>query len=129
VASGFRPYVASGFSRTFVAAAQPDDCREVRLKADAPSKPRLHVLHVNTCYTPYVKSQNITLKLPSETIRKAKIVAAGRGASISALMTAKIEELVGEDARYLAARRRALEWLSQGWHLGGGPSTTLRAGR
>jgi hypothetical protein len=66
-----------------------------------------------------VKSQNITLKLPAETIRQAKIVAAGRSASISALVAAKIEELVGEDAKYRAARRRALEWLSQGWRLGG----------
>jgi hypothetical protein len=65
-------------------------------------------------------TQNLTLKLPVSTIRKAKVVAAGRGASISALIAAKIEELVGDDARYQAARRRALEWLSQGWHLGGG---------
>ena len=65
-------------------------------------------------------SQNITLKLPVATIRQAKIVAAGRGASISALVAQKIEELVGEDAKYTAARRRALEWLGQGWHLGGG---------
>ena len=76
--------------------------------------------HVFACYSTTVETQNITLKLPASTIRKAKVVAAGRGASISALVTAKIEELVGEDARYLAARRRALEWLSQGWHLGGG---------
>ena len=75
--------------------------------------------HAFTCYCHRVETQNITLKLPAATIRKAKIVAAGRGASISALVTAKIEELVGEDAKYLAARRRALEWLSQGWHLGG----------
>jgi hypothetical protein len=39
--------------------------------------------------------------------------------SISALVTEKIEELVGEDARYQAGRRRALEWLEQGWRLGG----------
>jgi hypothetical protein len=63
--------------------------------------------------------QNLTLKLQAETIRKAKIVAAERNASISALVAAKIEELVGEDAKYRAARRRALQWLSQGWHLGG----------
>ena len=65
-----------------------------------------------------VESQNITLRLPASTIRKAKVVAAGRGASISALVTAKIEELVGEDAKYQAARRRALAWLTQGWRLG-----------
>ena len=65
-----------------------------------------------------MKSQNITLKLPAATIRQAKIVAAGRGASISALVAKKIEELVGEDATYQAARRRALHWLERGWHLG-----------
>jgi diphthamide biosynthesis methyltransferase len=66
-----------------------------------------------------VPTQNLTLKLPIETIRKAKVVAAERGTSISALVARKIEELVGEDAEYQAARRRALEWLGQGWHLGG----------
>jgi hypothetical protein len=66
-----------------------------------------------------VANQNLTLKLPVETIRKVKIVAAERGKSISALVVEKIEELVGEDAEYQAARRRALEWLKQDWHLGG----------
>ena len=64
-------------------------------------------------------TQNLTLKLPVETVRKAKVVAAERGTSISALVTEKIEELVGEDAEYQAAKRRASEWLKQGWHLGG----------
>ena len=64
-------------------------------------------------------NQNLTLKLPIDTIRKAKVVAAERGTSISALVAAKIEELVGEDAEYQAAKRRALDWLKQGWHLGG----------
>ena len=67
-----------------------------------------------------MKPQNITLKLDADTIRQAKIIAAGRGTSISALMAGKLAELVGEDAKYEAARRRALAWLSQGWHLGGG---------
>jgi len=66
-----------------------------------------------------MKSQNVTLRLSSDTIRKIKVVAAERGSSISSLLTAKLEELVGEDAEYQAARRRALEWLAQGWHLGG----------
>jgi len=74
-----------------------------------------------------VATQNLTLKLPAETIRKAKVVAAERGTSISALMTEKIEEIVGEDAAYQAARRRASEWLTHGWHLGG-PSTGLGTG-
>jgi hypothetical protein len=67
-----------------------------------------------------MKSQNVTLRLSSDTLRKIKVVAAERGSSISSLLTAKLEELVGEDAEYQAARRRALEWLAQGWHLGAG---------
>jgi diphthamide biosynthesis methyltransferase len=65
-----------------------------------------------------VATQNLTLKLPVETVRKAKVVAAERGTSISALVTEKIDELVGEDAEYQAAKRRAFDWLKQGWHLG-----------
>jgi hypothetical protein len=78
------------------------------------------VLHVFTCYHTWrhVTTQNITLKLPADTIRRAKVVAAERGTSISALVVDKIEELVGEDAAYQTARRRALEWLAHGWHLG-----------
>jgi hypothetical protein len=68
-----------------------------------------------------VKSQNLTLKLPADMVRKIKVVAAERGASISGLLAEKLEELVGEGAEYEAARRRALEWLAQGWHLGGRP--------
>jgi len=73
-----------------------------------------------------VKSQNVTLRLSSDTIRRIKVVAAERGSSISSLLTAKLEELVGEDAEYQAARRRAMEWLAQGWHLGGRPPSPRR---
>ena len=73
-----------------------------------------------------MKSQNVTLRLSSDTIRRIKVVAAERGSSISSLLTAKLEELVGEDAEYQAARRRAMEWLAQGWHLGGRPPSPRR---
>jgi hypothetical protein len=79
------------------------------------------VQHVFPCYTSGVKSQNLTLKLPVDTVRRIKVIAAERGASISGLLAEKLEELVGEDAEYDAARRRALEWLAQGWRLGGRP--------
>ena len=68
-----------------------------------------------------MKSQNLTLKLPADMVRQIKVIGAERGASISGLLAEKLEELVGEDAEYEAARRRALEWLVQGWHLGGRP--------
>ena len=68
-----------------------------------------------------MKTQNLTLRLPADTVRKIKVIAAERGASISGLLAEKLDELVGEDAEYQTARRRALEWLAQGWHLGGRP--------
>jgi hypothetical protein len=74
-----------------------------------------------------VQTQNLTLKLPADTVRKVKVIAAERGASISGLLAQKLQELVGEDAEYRAARRRALEWLAQGWHLGGRPPSSLRS--
>ena len=64
-------------------------------------------------------TQNVTLKLQTETLRKAKVIAAERRTSLSAMLAQRIEEIVGEDAAYQAAQRRALEWLAQGWHLGG----------
>ena len=63
--------------------------------------------------------QNITLKLPAESIRRAKVAAAHRGTSLSALLAEKLEEAVGEDAAFEAARKRAFKWLDNGWHLGG----------
>ena len=78
------------------------------------------MLHVFTCYHAAVSTQNLTLKLPAETVRRVKVVAAERGTSISALVARKIDEIAGEDAAYQTAKRRAFEWLSHGWHLGGG---------
>ena len=62
--------------------------------------------------------RNVTVQLDEDVIAKIKVLAAQRGTSISALVAEKIDELVGEDAEYQAARRRALEWLKQGWHFG-----------
>ena len=68
-------------------------------------------------------TRNITLKLPAETLRRAKIVAAERATSISALLAKKIEELAGEDEEYQTSRRHALRWLDRGWKLGGRPAS------
>ena len=64
-------------------------------------------------------TQNLTLRLPVSTLRRARVVAAQRGSSISALVAEKIDEIVGEDEAYEAARRHALRVLDRGWHLGG----------
>ena len=68
-------------------------------------------------------TQNLTLRLPRHTVRRAKRIAAARGSSISALVAQKIEEIAGEDAAYEMARRRAMKWLDRGFHLGGRPAS------
>lgn len=69
--------------------------------------------------TPESTTQNITVRLSRQTLRKAKILAAKRNTSISALLADQIDSLVGEDDAYEQAQRRALALLDQGFHLGG----------
>ena len=69
--------------------------------------------------------RNLTLSLEQQTIRKAKILAAKQGTSISRLLAGQIEVLVGEDEAYEQAERRALALLDRGFHLGG----VIRASR
>lgn len=64
-------------------------------------------------------TQNLTIRLPVAVLRKARIVAAKRGTSISALVTEKIEEIAGDDEAYEAAKRQAVRLLDRGFHFGG----------
>ena len=63
-------------------------------------------------------SQNITLSLPRELLKRVKRVAADRDTSVSALMTAALDRLADEDRRYSAARKRALAALKSTRSLG-----------
>jgi hypothetical protein len=69
--------------------------------------------------------QNVTLSLERQTLRKAKILAAKRGTSISGLLARQIEVLVGDEEAYEHAERQALALLDQGFHMGG----VIRASR
>lgn len=60
---------------------------------------------------------NITLKLDSALLREAKILAAEEGTSISALLAARLEQVVRERKTYDRARRRALARLREGMDL------------
>lgn len=71
-----------------------------------------------------MSKQNLTVSLPRQTIRKAKILAAKRGSSISGLLAEQIESLVGEDEVYEQAKRQATALLDQGFHLGGAIRST-----
>jgi len=64
--------------------------------------------------------QNLTVHLDRETIRRAKILAARRGTSVSAMVASHIKEVVQADDAYESARRAALDLLDPGFHLGGG---------
>ena len=63
--------------------------------------------------------QNLTVQLDRETIRKAKVLAAKRGTSVSGFIAAQIRESVAADDAYELAQRDALELLERGFHLGG----------
>ncbi len=65
------------------------------------------------------QKQNVTISLSSETIRKAKILAARRSTSISRLLADQIEALTGEEEAYERAHRSALVLLEKEFHLGG----------
>lgn len=63
--------------------------------------------------------QNLTVSLEKSTVRKAKVLAAKRGTSISALVADQIESLVGEEDEYEQAKRQALALMKKGFDLGG----------
>lgn len=62
---------------------------------------------------------NLTVQLDDEVIRRARVVAAKRGTSVSALVARQIDELAAQDERYDAARQRAMELMEQAGSHGG----------
>lgn len=65
-------------------------------------------------------TQNITLSLPEDDIREARILAASRGTSVSALLARMLRELVEQETGYARARDRSLARLRDGLDLGTG---------
>ena len=61
---------------------------------------------------------NITLKLDTDILREARILAAEEGLSISGLLAAKLDEVVRQRKGYDRSRRRALARLRKGFDLG-----------
>lgn len=60
---------------------------------------------------------NITLKLDASLLREVRIMAAEEGTSISALLAARLEQIVRERKQYDRARQHALARLRQGFDL------------
>jgi hypothetical protein len=65
-----------------------------------------------------MEKQNATLSLPKETLRKAKILAAERHTSLSALLTERIEEIVAKADMYAIAKQRQLVLMEKGVDFG-----------
>jgi hypothetical protein len=61
---------------------------------------------------------SITLKIESELLREARVLAAKEGTSISALMASRLEQIVREAKAYDRAHRRARARLRNGFDLG-----------
>ena len=65
-----------------------------------------------------METQNITLAIPKDVLRKAKVMAAKQDVSLSALLTRALQEIVARDEGYEQARRRHLQFLEQAADLG-----------
>lgn len=65
-------------------------------------------------------NQNITLSLPEEDLREARVLAARRGTSVSQLLARILRETVERETGYDNARKASLARLREGLDLGTG---------
>jgi hypothetical protein len=63
-------------------------------------------------------TQNVTLAIPKDILRKAKILAVQKNTSLSGLLTQTLAELVANNEEYERARQRNLPMLKKGFDLG-----------
>lgn len=75
------------------------------------------VQHVNRC----LMKTNITLKLDAALLREMRVLAAEENTSISAMLAARLEQILRERKSYERSRRRALTRLRDGMNLGWTP--------
>jgi hypothetical protein len=63
-------------------------------------------------------TQNVTLALPKDVLRKAKILAIQKNTSLSGLLTQTLTDLVAQQEGYETARQRSLQMLNTAFDLG-----------
>lgn len=63
-------------------------------------------------------TQNVTLAIPKDILRKAKILAVQKNTSLSGLLTQTLVDLVAHQEAYQQARQRSLTLLKNGLELG-----------
>jgi hypothetical protein len=71
-----------------------------------------------------VANQNITLSLPEEDLREARVLAARRGTSVSQLLARMLREIVERETGYDTAKEHDLVILREGMDLGTGGRMT-----
>lgn len=77
------------------------------------------VITCSASYSRHMETSNVTVRLDKDVIRRAKIAAARRDMSVSALLSRKIQEMSELDERYEEAKRRAMEALGHAGDRGG----------
>jgi hypothetical protein len=65
-----------------------------------------------------METQNITLSIPKEVLRKAKLIAVQRQTSLSRLLTQALLEIISNEEGYERHRRIHLALLERGVDLG-----------
>ncbi len=65
-----------------------------------------------------MESQNITLALRKDLLRKARLLAVERHTSVSGLLAEFLEQIINEESEYNEARTRQMSWLETGFNLG-----------
>lgn len=66
-----------------------------------------------------VAKRNLTVQLDEDIIKRAKVLAARRGTSVSTLVAAQLQRLVEDDERYEDAYQRARRLLARATPRGG----------
>ena len=65
-----------------------------------------------------MSTQNVTLALPKELLKEARLMAVERGTSLSGLLADYLMRAVREDERYGQAQKRIRQRLKRGFDLG-----------
>lgn len=67
-----------------------------------------------------METQNVTLVVPKQILREAKLLAVKRQTSLSALLTQLLSDMVAEENGYASALKRHMTYLDKGIDLGTG---------
>jgi hypothetical protein len=65
-----------------------------------------------------METQNVTLSIPKDILRKAKMIAVERNTSLSGLLAQTLTDLVSRQESYVQSRQHNLAMLAAGFDLG-----------